>query len=156
MIYTAFPGTGKTYAAKNFYGAVDLESSDYQWKDLEAGVESSKGENKVKNDEWTLNYIKAIEKADLYKNVFISAQPIILDILAGHFKTFVTITPNVSEKESYLKAYRRRGNSEKFIRQMEDNFEKYIDDLDSNNDALCHIKIDHGAHISDLIEGGII
>lgn len=156
MIYTAFPGTGKTYAANNYYGAVDLESSDYQWKDLKAGVESSKGENKVKNDEWPLNYINAIEEADLYENVFISAQPIVLDILAGDLKTFVTITPHVSEKESYLKAYRHRGSSDKFIRRMEDHFEEYVDDLDNNDDALCHIKIEHGTHISDLIRGGLI
>lgn len=156
MIYTAFPGTGKTYAAKNYYGAVDLESSDYQWKDLKDGVEGSKGENKIKNDEWPLNYTNAIEEADLHKNVFISAQPIVLDILARHLKTFVTITPRVSEKENYLKSYRRRGNSDKFIRQMENHFEEYVDDLDNNNDALCHIKIEHGTHISDLIEGGII
>lgn len=30
------------------------------------------------------------------------------------------------------------------------------DDLDNNDNALCHIKIDCGTHISDLIEGGII
>ena len=118
MIYTAFPGTGKTYAAENFYGAVDLESSDYQWKDLKDGVESSKGENKIKNNEWPLNYTNAIEKANLDQNVFISAQPIVLDILARHLRTFVTITPNASEKVEYLKAYRRRGNGERFIRHI--------------------------------------
>lgn len=151
MIYSAFPGTGKTYASKQFTKIIDLESSNYQWEDdLSDNVELNKGRHKIKNKEWPDNYVQAmIDSSAGNNNILISAQPIVLDKLTYNKIGFITVTPDIRDCSAYINRYIQRGNSSKFIDNIAANFENYVNDMDHNMGAAYHIKLGRHMFISD-------
>lgn len=61
MIYSAFPGTGKTFASSKNTSIIDAESSNFQWLDAAGDTnETTKGALKIKNPAWPQNYIEYI------------------------------------------------------------------------------------------------
>jgi len=72
-------------------------------------------------------------------------------MLSAHNIKFITITPKISDKKDYLDSYTKRGNPKEFVNKISDNFESFIRSLDNNESALCHVKLEHGKHISDII-----
>ena len=154
MIISAFPGMGKTFASKKFEDiAVDLESSAYQWYDYDfEHVEQRKGKTTEKKILWPRNYFDDVVSSNIkFPFVFISSNPIILDMLSVHGVKFVTVTPKISDKKDYLDSYIKRGDPEEFVNKISDNFDSCIKSLDNNENALCHVKLEHGKHISDII-----
>ena len=156
MIYSGFAGIGKTHASKHKENILDLESSQFQWVNANDGksIEESKGSYKEKNKDWPSNYINRIKTEEqLGYTILISAQPRVLSLLKGNGLKFVTVTPNKGDKVVYLTRYMSRGNSIAFVQSMQANFDKYIDDLDNNEDALYHIKLNRGDFISSIFYG---
>lgn len=154
MIYSGFAGVGKTYAAETHSNVIDLESSQYQWLNAKAKtIEANKSRYSTKNPEWPHNYIEAIIKnADSGKHVLISAQPEVLEELAKNNVPFITVTPDIGDKEAYIQRYLDRGNSDKFINMISEHFEEYIDDMDKNFDAIAHIKLHRYSFISSIFD----
>lgn len=155
MIYSVFPGLGKSYTARvTMVGkAIDAESSKFQWLDYEShNEEKNKGELKNKNPEWPKNYIDFI-KSQYNENmiVFISAQPEILNALGEQNIPFKTITPDASTKDQIMARYESRGNSKEFINMMSSNFEKFITSMDTNAYASDHLKLKENHRLADLL-----
>lgn len=154
MIISAFPGTGKTYASKKFKDiALDLESSAYQWSDYDfEHVEQCKGKTTEKKLLWPINYFDDILSSNVkFPFVFISSNHVILDMLSAHNINFITVTPNIYDKKAYFDCYFKRGNPEEFVNKISCNFEIFVKSLDNNENALCHVKLGHDKHISDII-----
>lgn len=143
MIYACFAGIGKTYLAKQNFDFVDLESSEYQWLDaLEGGsVEGNKSVMTEKNPDFPNNYIQEIAKLAWDGHVLISCQPKVLKLLAEWNLPFVTVYPSLGSKEAFLNRYKDRGNGQEFIELMDNNFENFIHDLATNEDAVARIEI---------------
>ena len=154
MIYSGFAGVGKTYASETHSNVIDLESSQFQWVNARPkSIEKNKSRYSAKNPEWPGNYISAIvEQAQSGKHVLISAQPEVLEALAKQNIPFITVTPDVGDKEAYIQRYTDRGNPQKFIDMMTEHFEEYIDDMDKNFDATAHIKLHRYAFISSIFD----
>lgn len=154
MIYSGFAGVGKTYAAETHPDIVDLESSQYQWVNAKTKtIEANKSQYSAKNPAWPGNYVDDIVKtAKSGKHVLISAQPELLEVLAKNDIPFITVTPDVGDKEAYIQRYIDRGNPKKFIDMMTNHFEEYIDDMDKNFDAIAHIKLHRFAFISSIFD----
>jgi hypothetical protein len=152
MIYSGFAGIGKTYAAKTNKNVIDLESSQYQWQNADSkSIESAKGNYTKKNPNWPKNYINEIITKNNQKYiVLISAQPIILHELEKKKIEFNTVTPEIDDKEIYLDRYKNRGNSKEFVSLMSKNFERFVNDLDTNKAAKKHIKLHTNKFISGL------
>ena len=155
MIYSVFPGLGKSYTARvTMVGkAIDAESSKFQWLDYEShNEEKNKGELKNKNPEWPKNYIDFI-KSQYNENmiVFISAQPEILNALGEQNIPFKTITPDASTKDQIMARYESRGNNKDFINMMSSNFEKFITSMDTNAYASDHLKLKENHRLADLL-----
>lgn len=155
MIYSVFPGLGKSYTARVTMAgkAIDAESSKFQWLDYEShNEEKNKGKLKNKSPEWPENYVDFITGQNTEdKVVLISAQPEILNALGERGIPFKTITPDVSTKERIMDRYKTRGNNNEFIHTMETSFERSIDEMDTNTYASDHLKLKENHRLADLL-----
>lgn len=155
MIYSVFPGLGKSYTARVTMAgkAIDAESSKFQWLDYDHhNEEKNKGKLKNKNPEWPENYIEFIKEQNTKDQiVLISAQPEILNKLGQQGIPFKTITPDVSTKNQIMERYEIRGNNKHFINMMSSNFEKFITSMDTNAYASDHLKLKENHRLADLL-----
>ena len=156
MIISAFAGSGKSYATKQLENAIDLESSDYQWvyeDDVTDDVEARKGiDNRKKNPNFIKDYVDAIEKVkDAYDQVFIAAQPAVLEELVNRNIPFAVAYPTKDSKDTYIQRYIDRGNNEQFVNLMDTNFYNFVDDMMNNKAASKHIVIEQNKHLLDYL-----
>jgi hypothetical protein len=155
-IISAFPGTGKSY----YYGkypntTLDSDSSNFSW------VKDENGNNtKERNPEFPQNYINHIkENIGKYKYIFVSSHKEVRDALLDNRLFFYLVYPSENRKDEFLERYRSRGNDEKFIKLISDNWEKWVREiywinngcekiemvLDNLEDELNHLeRVDYG------------
>lgn len=149
MIYTrvisAFPATGKSYFTKNTsLKVLDSDSSNFSWVINEDGT-------KVRNPNFPKNYIEHIKenlgKVDI---IFVSSHKEVRDALVENKLFFTLFRPNYFIKEEYIKRFIERGNDEKFIKFIDENWENFIDEL-CLQDGCEIICLEKGQYISDII-----
>lgn len=151
MIYSAFPGTGKTFASSKNASIIDAESSNFQWLDAAGDTnETTKGALKIKNPAWPQNYIEYIIEKSKNNTVLIASQPAVLDALDDANIAYTTVAPSISDKQTYLQRYAKRGNNESFINLMSKNFDNFIKDLNSHVNAQ-HITLKPTEFLIDIL-----
>lgn len=128
MVIAAFPGTGKSYCVKNegdkFNGILDSDSSNFSW------VKDSNGNNTTeRNPDFPNNYIKHIkENIGKVEVIFVSSHKEVREALEREGIEYVLVYPNVFQKDDYIKRYKNRGSSDKFIRLLEANWDEWINE----------------------------
>lgn len=151
IIIAGFPGVGKTKAGEILKDIViDCESSDFHWEDPLA-------DNKVAHFEWPENYLKLIymlayETDGLAKYVKLdyiccSTHSEVLGILRKFKIPFIIVVPE--DKDSTIARYRERGNSEAFIKKLEENWEEWMNNFASYNMPI--IKLPPDMYLSDFL-----
>ena len=136
-IISGFPGIGKTTLSKKYPNEViDMESSKYKWihldnKTASLDPELIKGtENRIINPNWPNNYLNDIlSNIQQYKYVLISQGDDIRNILDENQIDYMIAFPSTECKSEYLERYKSRGNNEKFISLIEENFDSWINKL---------------------------
>lgn len=133
FVISAFPGCGKSYCFNTLNGKgidiLDSDSSKFSW------IYDSNGNNTgIRNPEFPNNYINHIKenigKVDI---IFVSSHKIVRDaLLQNNIKT-ILIYPHKHCKNEWIKRFINRGNDEKFIKFISDNWDDFIDDVDSIN-----------------------
>ena len=138
IIYSAFPGTGKS-----FYYNKYLVHSDRIILDSD----SSKFD-KSKFPENYMNHIKDnINKAHI---MFVSSHEEVRNALVANALSFTLIYPHISLKDEYIERYKDRGNSSLFIKLMNENWERWI--LGCQEQLGCkHIVLPSMIFINDVI-----
>lgn len=157
ILIAGFPGVGKSSAAKIFDEkigkniCIDLESSDFHWIVDKSG-------NRHQHPEWPMNYVNAAKALlfetrglEDYKNlkfICISTHKESLSILNEQEVEFCIVTP--INKEKSIKRYKERGSSLEFIKSIDENWDKYMDDIYSydmpvimTDEYLCNILKDN-------------
>jgi hypothetical protein len=155
-IISAFPGTGKSYYHGKYPNTtLDSDSSNFSW------VKDENGNNtKERNPEFPQNYINHIkENIGKYKYIFVSSHKEVRDALLDNCLFFYLVYPSENRKDEFLERYRSRGNDEKFIKLISDNWEKWVREiywinngcekiemvLDNLEDELNHLeRVDYG------------
>lgn len=155
MIISAFPGVGKTTLNKKYENIIDLESSIYKYlfdKEVsELEIEARKALPREKNPEYPNNYLKAIKEATKqYDIVLTSCGPDIRNGLKKEKMDFIIVYPGIECKDEYRKRYKSRGNHEKFVNHVMNNFEIWIKNFD-NDDTLTKIKMTKGETLEDVL-----
>jgi hypothetical protein len=140
MLVAAFPGTGKSH-----YCNADV---DYMPQGFATDSDSSKFD-KAKFPE---NYIEHIKQKILegYARVFISSHKDVRDALVLHNLPFVLIYPSKELKQEYIERYKQRGNNEKFIQLVSDNWENWIDDCKVQTGCF-HIELKSGQFVANVV-----
>lgn len=152
MIVSAFAGVGKTTLAQMYKeDVIDLESGNFKWLEND-GTEESKGNRKIQNPKYPINYLEAIKKANSqYKVVLISQHDVIRKCLDAVKLDYVVVYPEMSMKEEFIERYKARGNNEGFINLITSKWESWISNLN-----LIHnhkkIILGKGQYLSDFVE----
>lgn len=149
MIYTrvisAFPATGKSYFTKNTsLKVLDSDSSNFSWVINEDGT-------KIRNPNFPKNYIEHIKqnlgKVDI---IFVSSHKEVRDALVENNIDFLLIYPNFYLKEQYLERFKTRGNDEKFIKFIDENWDNFLHELISQEKCEKFV-LQNNLYISDVI-----
>jgi hypothetical protein len=136
-VVSAFPGTGKSHLYREQHSMVvlDSDSSQYSWVYNSDGI-------KVRNPDFPNNYMthikEAMEQVDL---ILVSTHKEVRDALVANNISFDLVFPDSSLKDEYIQRYKDRGSDERFIKLMEDNFEKFIDEL-KNQEGCIKLVLD--------------
>lgn len=152
MIVSAFAGVGKTTLAQMYKeDVIDLESGNFKWLEND-NIEESKGNKKIPNPKYPINYLEAIKKANLeYKVVLISQHDVIRKCLDAVKLDYTVVYPDINMKEEFIERYKTRGNNDNFINLITSKWESWISDLN-----LIHnhkkIVLSKGQYLSDFID----
>lgn len=128
-VICAFAGLGKTFLSKKYNNLIDLDIQKYKYvynNHLE-NYENLKGiDYKIKNKNWPNNYIdKLKELINQEKIIFVPADKDVRDILVKENIDFTFIMPSIESKDILIDRYKKRGNSEKFIKRATNDLEKW-------------------------------
>ena len=147
IIISAFPGMGKTYSKKNIkeYDIVDHESSNYKW--LEDPVKG-----RLVNPDFPDNYMSVLAGMLNSDNppdvIFVSSHSEVRDALNRKRIPYYLISPYISCRDELIRRYKERGNSDKFCKQLYENWYKYLDSI--NNETWPTLIKFYPDHYIDL------
>lgn len=114
-ILSGFPGVGKSTLAKNNPGIIDLDSALFP-----------------KDETFVESYMKKImEYLDnpKIKGVMVSTHPQLLQALYEGDLNAMLVAPDVSLKDEYMARYEGRGDWEAFLKQLDENWYNYLQDV---------------------------
>ena len=193
-IISAFPACGKTYAFEKLnqkgYTILDSDSSKFSWVErryTEYELQKLKEEwnstsfllsseqyidlirydkIKVRNPKFSNNYIQHIkEHIGKVDYIFISSHKEVRDALNFNNIFFTLIYPSRSMKAEWIGRCFLRGSGEKFCQMLADNWDKWIDEMESTEhcdrwvlgrDEIIDDERKTYYYLSELIEDGQI
>lgn len=141
-VICGFPGIGKTYLFNNQdklgIKVADSDSSKF------SKIKNDTGEL-IQNPDFPANYIKHI--VDLINThevnyILVSSHHDVREALAKASIPYTVIFPEKNMKEIYIQRYQDRGSPEKFISFLENKFDEFVDDCDSDINASCKVIFD--------------
>lgn len=133
LLISAFPGCGKSTAymlLKNKLKVFDSDSAFFP---------------KINFPKNYIEHIKSnIGDADI---IFISSHLEVRDALRKENIPFHIMYPSIDRKEEFLKNYKDRGNGKNFIKNLKDNFERFINEIENEDFDGEKIKLIDGDFI---------
>lgn len=136
FVISAFPGCGKTHCFKNLNGKglsiLDSDSSEFSW------IKDKDGNNtKERNPEFPSNYIKHIkDNIDKVDIIFVSSHEVVRNALIESKISFILIYPYKHCKGEWIERFKSRGNNEAFINFISNNWDSFIEDMDSIDENI--------------------
>ena len=118
MIISGYEGIGKSCLGHNFANVIDLESTPFE-KDWDRYAKCAMHYHRQ-------GYLVLIS---CHKDI----RERILSITKG--EEFITLVPNIEDKEVYHKRYAERGNTQEFIDLQMNNWEKWLDENSNKLDG---------------------
>jgi len=142
LLVSAFPGTGKSHYVN--YG----EGSGYMPQGFATDSDSSKFDKSA----FPANYITHIKKCmdEGYARIFISSHKEVRNALVENNLPFTLVYPEMGLKDEYIERYKKRGNNIAFIEMMQNNWEKFIEDCQSQK-GCKHIALPSMTFISNIM-----
>lgn len=125
ILISAFPGMGKTYAFKSLSGKIKVLDSDSSHFD--------------KND-FPKNYIQHI-KEEIPNNdiIFISSHKEVRNALEMEGIDFDLFYPSKDRRNEFLENYVGRHSSRDFIMKIDNNWDNWIDEIETESNKRCHL-----------------
>lgn len=151
QIVSGFPGVGKSYLYQHQeeFGikVLDSDSSKFSW------LKDNEGNNtKVRNPDFPNNYIEYIVEACKEGStdvIMVSTHKIVLNALYDHHFSPIVMYPSIELKEEYIERYKARGNNEKFVKFISDNWDNFITSID-NDCRFNRYKLKAGQFMKDI------
>ncbi len=135
IIIAGFPGAGKTYFYENTPKKVlDSDSSKFD------------------KSNFPNNYIENIKmNIENFDIILVSTHKEVRDALVKNKLPFYLVYPELTSKDEFLKKYKERGNSKEFIKKIDKNWHKWINDLDQQQGCKHCLLLPH-LHLSDVVK----
>jgi len=133
-VYSAFPGTGKTYAHNLHKSILDSDSSKFD------------------KSNFPNNYMRHI-KAHLGKDeiIFVSSHKEVREALLTEGIEFILIYPHFTLKDEYLNRFTERGDNPEFVDLLKNNWSQWLAEM-VNQKGCQHIVLKSGQFISNVIQ----
>lgn len=151
LIISGFPAIGKSFLFNNEkykdLSILDSDSSQYSW------IKDEKGENtKERNQDFPNNYIQHIKDNIGYVDIIlVSSHKVVRDALKENNINYVLVYPYKVGKEDFINRYISRGNDSNFINFIKDNWDNFIEEMDSENFPK-KLRISSDKYLSDYID----
>lgn len=147
MIICGFEGIGKTEFCKTTnLRVLDLETDSFAWiKD---------NNHKKRNPNFPGNYIECLKACmGKYNIILLPSYESIRQELKNNEIHYLMIYPPTELKKDYIMRYRQRGDSEKFINFMIDNWDRFMESI-QNDDYAAKFKLCGGdSYLYNLLSG---
>lgn len=137
MIFAAYAGTGKSYAAEKLNGVLDMAIVPYKYQfpkeyKKEDFTECDKGCIEFPfDDTYPEKYVADVLKnCRNYNHILIPSDNRVMNVLEAQKVEFVLCYPGRCLKEVYRKRYQTRGNAEEFMRIFVDRWDLWIDSFE--------------------------
>lgn len=147
-IISGFPGVGKSYLFNNNKNLtiLDSDSSQFSW------IKDENGNNtKERNPNFPNNYIQHIKdnigKVDI---ILVSSHDIVRKTLQDNNINYILIYPHKSLKEEYMNRFIQRGNEYKFIKMIDENWDKFINEIEKET-FPTKIRLNNNEHLKDIL-----
>ena len=125
ILVSAFPGMGKTYAFNILRKKIKVLDSD---------------SSKFDKNNFPKNYIEHIkEKITDNDIIFISSHKEVRDALEMENIDFDLFYPSKDRRNEFLENYVARRSPRELIMKIDENWEKWIDEIEDNDNKNCHI-----------------
>lgn len=148
IVISAFPACGKTYAVKNLKDLkiLDSDSSNFSWI-YPDGLSS-----KIRNPEFPKNYIEHIkENIGKYDYIFVSSHIDVRHEMEKAGIEFVLVFPRKDLLDEWVGRCYRRENNGFPIEVLIDNWEKWIDSMESGCDKHDYYVLKHNEYLSNIL-----
>lgn len=135
LVVSAFPGCGKSHLFRN-KGETKILDSDSSTFD---------------KSQFPQNYIDHI-KSNLgnVDIILVSSHKEVRDALNKNGIHFTLVYPNKDIKDEYIQRYIDRGNDDKFVELLKNNWENWMQELE--NQLKCNkVELKSGEYLSDII-----
>lgn len=161
MIFAAYAGTGKSFAAEKLDKVLDMAIVPYKYKfpqeyKMQDFAESDKGCVEYPFDEKYPEKYPEKYVADIlrnireYEHILIPSDNRVMDVLDAQSVEYVLCYPESRLKDEYRKRYHERGNTEAFLRIFVDNWDMWMESFEKR---CCKKYVMHeGEFLSDIIE----
>ena len=135
IVISAFPGCGKSHLFRNKGDNHILDSDS----------------SKFDKSQFPQNYIEHIKSnigvADM---ILVSSHKEVRDALVDNGIEFTLIYPNKSIKDEYIQRYVDRGNEDKFVDLLKNNWSNWIPELEQQ-EGCKKIELKSGQYLSDVV-----
>lgn len=126
-VISAFFGCGKTTATlklKDKKRILDLDASLFY------------------NNNFPKNYIDCLKKnIDKYDIIFVCSHEIIRNEMKKNNIEYILYYPDISRKNEIIELYKQRGNNERFLKFINNNFVNFIESIENDKYSKLKIKL---------------
>ena len=126
-VWSVFPLCGKTYSSnKDGIDAIDSDSSSYSWIEING--------KKERNPDFPKNYIRHIKDVMInHDYVFVSSHQEVRNALSQEGISFNLVYPHRNCLDEWINRYKNREYNGFSLQVLIDNWEKWLNELDSQN-----------------------
>jgi len=144
-IVAAFPGTGKSYYHNEHPDTtLDSDSSNFSW--------IMRDGEKIRNPDFPHNYIQHIkDNIGKYDFIFVSSHSEVRNALKDNCIFFYLVYPEYNCKDMYLLRYEQRGNTPEFIKLIDENWECWLRQCDSETYGCKQVSLSSNWNIEDMV-----
>ena len=142
-VISGFPAVGKSYLYNNNKGlkVLDSDSRKFSWE--------SEG---VRHPDFPNNYIRHIKRnLGVVDVIFVSSHKVVREALESNGIDYTIVYPNISLKGEYISRYINRGNDDSFIEFLNNNWEEFITDIESEKFPV-KVELQQGQYMKDVLE----
>ena len=144
-IVAGFPGIGKSVLFEELGNnlVADSDSSSFSW--------IGEGIDRKRNPDFPNNYIEHIKSlVGKVKIICVSTHDVVRQALKNNDIEYILVYPSRNCKDIYLKNYKERGNDESFVNMMDQNWDKFLDQLETEDGTDIKLTLLRNTYLKDI------
>lgn len=137
LVIAAFPGCGKStfFREKQEFVVSDSDSSTFDKSCFPTNY---------------IHHIKSLIGEGKHDYIMVSSHDVVRKALEQHNIKYTLVFPNEECKQEYIDRYKQRGNTEGFVKLLQDNFENWVSSC-RDEQFPTKIELQPGQFLADVL-----